>query len=201
VTVFIINEGQQKPAASVEAPVRAYRHRDNAQAECDRLNAQGESRYRVAEVQVAEEEVESYDALRARVAAAKERARELTHEAFLAGCRALFEAHEGLESFSWEQYTPYYCDGEPCEFSVWYDCPVINGLPEDEVDDGTDYDAEHNAWALVREPYPEAKFQCAVKEFLQTFPDDDLMALFGDHASITVLRDGTIEVEDWTEHD
>jgi hypothetical protein len=184
VTVFIINERQQKPAAGIEAPVRAFRHRDNAQEECDRLNAEGESRYRVAEVQVAEEEVESYDALRARAAAAKRRAHELTHEAFLAGCRALFEAHDGLESFAWEQYTPYYCDGEPCEFSVWDDCPVINGLEEDEVDDLD----------------PEAQFQRAAKEFLQTFTDDDLLALFGDHASVTVLRDGAIEVEEWTEH-
>lgn len=34
------------------------------------------------------------------------------------GMKALFEAYPDIETFSWTQYTPYFMDGDPCEFSV-----------------------------------------------------------------------------------
>ncbi len=31
----------------------------------------------------------------------------------------LFQKYPKLESFSWAQYTPYFNDGDPCEFSIY----------------------------------------------------------------------------------
>lgn len=38
----------------------------------------------------------------------------------------LFDKHPKLEKFSWTQYTPYFCDGDVCEFSANTDYFTIN---------------------------------------------------------------------------
>jgi hypothetical protein len=49
----------------------------------------------------------------------------------------LFKQAPNLKSFGWPQYTPYFNDGDTCEFSVHLDYPWINGSNEDydDVDD------------------------------------------------------------------
>lgn len=42
--------------------------------------------------------------------------------------RAIFDKYPNLASFSWNQYTPYFNDGEPCEFSADYEHLTINGM-------------------------------------------------------------------------
>ena len=41
--------------------------------------------------------------------------------------KKLFKDHKDLESFSWTQYTPYWNDGDTCEFSVYNEEIEING--------------------------------------------------------------------------
>src|SRR4051794_25138706 len=67
-----------------------------------------------------------YARARDEVRKAKEAALTAVFKAFEVGCRELFEEHAELTSFSWNQYTPFFCDGEPCTFSVWSECPDIN---------------------------------------------------------------------------
>jgi hypothetical protein len=49
----------------------------------------------------------------------------------------LFKQAPKLKSFGWTQYTPYFNDGDTCEFSVHLDYPLINGSNEeyDDVDE------------------------------------------------------------------
>lgn len=44
----------------------------------------------------------------------------------------LFEKHPKIKSFQWNQYTPYFNDGEECTFSVNIDYPTVNGYNEDD---------------------------------------------------------------------
>jgi hypothetical protein len=46
----------------------------------------------------------------------------------------IFSAHPHLESFSWRQYTPYFNDGEPCEFNIYADYPDVKFFNKEEVD-------------------------------------------------------------------
>lgn len=44
---------------------------------------------------------------------------------------SIFEQAPTLKSFGWTQYTPYFNDGDTCEFGVHYDYPWINGANSD----------------------------------------------------------------------
>jgi hypothetical protein len=43
----------------------------------------------------------------------------------------LFAEAPNLKSFGWTQFTPYFNDGNSCEFGVNFDYPYINGSNED----------------------------------------------------------------------
>ncbi len=45
--------------------------------------------------------------------------------------KTIFEQAPKLKSFGWTQYTPYFNDGDTCEFGVHFDYPYINGANED----------------------------------------------------------------------
>jgi len=95
----------------------------------------------------------------------------------------LFEKHAALESFSWRQYTPYWIDGDACNFSAETNYPSINGRDY--------YDLDDPALKDIRDE---------VAKMLKTFNDDYLMfRLFGDHKTVKVNREG-IFVETY-EHD
>ena len=53
-------------------------------------------------------------------------------EIFLSSFKNLFEETPKLKSFAWSQYTPYFNDGETCEFSANVDYIQMNGEPVDE---------------------------------------------------------------------
>ena len=58
----------------------------------------------------------------------------LSKDVFEDGCKNIFEKYPKIESFGWNQYTPYFNDGETCFFSVNTDWIYINGDPADEAD-------------------------------------------------------------------
>jgi hypothetical protein len=181
----------QEPGESL---VRVLPRRDCAQAECDSLNAEGDSRYEVSEV-----EVESYASALVRAEAAIAKVAEATLAAFLAGCRELFEAHPGLQSFGWQQYTDYNFEEGLSSFHVVSYWPDINGIDGLEVHLGWVSDPQSGKWDGSREPSSEGKLQDPVKKFLDSFHEDDMEAMFGDYVRVTVHRDGTIDTEHYYE--
>ncbi|WP_331445820.1 hypothetical protein [Streptomyces xanthochromogenes] len=118
--------------------------------------------------------------------------------------------------FGWRQYTPYFNDGEPCEFSgygTW-----VRTAKDAEVDDEYDLEVDSHV-SLGKRPYrqdPETgKYGFLPYEGPDEARHDRCKALasaiegghfetvlldaFGDHAAITVRRNG-IQV-DFYEHD
>ena len=147
------------------------------------------------------------------IAKLKAEAQQMASDAFDNFCKEIFEKHPKIESFGWSQYTPYFNDGDTCTFSANTDYISINGEYVDDskwvnettvVDWGTwnrelriyegrvevpnlDYDAEL------------AKGSDEVTEFLRNFDNDFYITRFGDHAEITVSKDG-VDVDEY-EHD
>lgn len=119
--------------------------------------------------------------------------------------KMVFDKHPALESFGWNQYTPYFNDGDECTFSANIDYPCINGQNEDDSDVlmKTIYKQDETGKyvKVVNENYnPELGLACDdVKEFLGNIDDAVLRDMFGDHVSVTVSRTGT-EVEEY-DHD
>jgi hypothetical protein len=130
------------------------------------------------------------------VKAARAAAKTAASKAIGSGFKEIFDSYPTLQSIGWRQYTPYFCDGDPCEFSVHADAEAlfINGRSsysdEDEDEDGQDRLPEADADAIADE----------AADFLDMFEPDDLKALYGDHVRVTVNRDGKVKTDDY-EHD
>lgn len=135
--------------------------------------------------------------------------------------KPVFEECEIIQSFSWNQYTPYFNDGDACEFSVNLDYPDINGINWDDFSsseqgyDGYEfiaksYHTDMDKYNELIQKYPEntpsdkliklagevLKFQDA----LSSIPDEFFLDLFGDHVSVTIDKEGNVTTNEY-DHD
>lgn len=128
-------------------------------------------------------------------------------EMFNSATKELFENNPKLTSFTWNQYTPYFNDGDTCTFGVNRDYFTINLTGQsldlwgvDRWNDpGYEYtpDPKHYNLNSVDEIISIAT---GINKVLYLFEDDDLLMMFGDHAEITVFRDGDIDIDSY-DHD
>ena len=51
----------------------------------------------------------------------------LSKDVFEDGCKNIFEKYPKIESLGWNQYTPYFMDGDTCVFSANTDYLSVNG--------------------------------------------------------------------------
>lgn len=99
--------------------------------------------------------------------------------------------------FAWNQYTPYFNDGDPCEFGIHgvFAMPPINNDVEEYSDDRWDYEVYGRS--------KDGKFSPAVLALCEAVEggafDNVLLEHFGDHAEVALKADG-FHVE-FTEHD
>lgn len=103
--------------------------------------------------------------------------------------KEFFDANPLVSAVRWNQYTPYFCDGGPCnfyvhEFEVQFDEEEDFVQYEDELDEPTE---EHQ------------KAFSDINEIEVALGEDLLLAVFGDHAQITATEDG-FDIEE-AEHD
>lgn len=133
-----------------------------------------------------------------------------TNGEFVRECLAeFFEKHPHVKAIRWAQYTPYFNDGEPCEFSSnhssYPEARVVEGEADDEdgaCEDDDDFEEAYlpyNYEKLSKEEKAEHAWKKELVSVLDQFTDSDMQAMFGDHAQVTITRDG-IEVEEYN-HD
>lgn len=123
--------------------------------------------------------------------------------------KSIFDMDSRLKDISWTQYTPYFNDGDTCEFSR--NDLGFNGVMYDDYDeDSSDpYVAGHNSQTIfekgsdgryVKVPNPKFDQLCydvikTAREFFNSIPDDIWLDLYGDHVKITITNnDGNIEI-------
>lgn len=114
----------------------------------------------------------------------KELKEKLTHtgEQFLIkNFKDIFEKYPQLKSVSWTAYTPYFNDGETCEYSSHHHDPEFEA-------DGVEYNQP--IYSEIRN---------SLKKFLSQFDSDLMYELFGDHVQLIVTKEG-ISVEEY-DHD
>jgi hypothetical protein len=108
---------------------------------------------------------------------------------------------EGLESIKWEQYTPYFNDGEACEFRVNNPSFKFTG-----VEDAGDYeDGYQDVWSLnydKKEKHSATKQLEQIKELISSGDlEDILLDMFGDHVEVILdVKSGKFETEEYS-HD
>ena len=122
--------------------------------------------------------------------------------------------HPDIHVFGWNQYTPYFNDGDPCIFSVHelWATPVNAAEDDDAYHDGVEYDKRWGErsyrWEgpeYIYGPY-SGNYESAYLTLLDLNKaiqsgafDDVLLDAFGDHAEITVEIDKI--VVSFFEHD
>lgn len=106
----------------------------------------------------------------------------------------LFEKYPGVKNVRWTQYTPYFNDGDSCEFSSNASWADLNN-DADEDDDDDDSETVKSQAAEIPD-----KAEDEFHEVLGSIDDSFYRDLFGDHVEVIVKRDGTITVEEYS-HD
>jgi hypothetical protein len=90
-----------------------------------------------------------YNELTATIKALREQAKEKAKAILKQGMASYFQKHGSLvRCITWKQYTPYFNDGESCEFSVHEPVAIMWPLVEsDEEDDDYSEDSKHTYYA------------------------------------------------------
>ena len=125
----------------------------------------------------------------------------------------IFEKYPTLESFGWSQYTPYFNDGETCIFYANTSYLSVNEECVDEADwsqktkvlnwgtwnkDTKKYEGRVEEDNVDYDPIlTEASNE--IVNFLEQFDNDFYLIKFGDHAEITVNKNG-VDISDY-DHD
>lgn len=131
---------------------------------------------------------------------------EFGKDLFSQTAKNVFEKNPNLKSFGWTQYTPYFNDGDVCEFNVHYEYDMfINNDnlyvydPDHWLDPNYNYAPNFKDYGFdtMQELVSVVK---DVHNVLDLFSRDDLEIMFGDHAQITVYNDGQISVDNY-DHD
>lgn len=131
--------------------------------------------------------------------ALRESAKAKARSLFEIGTKEIFEKHPKLESWKWHQYTPYFNDGDSCEFVVNKDCLALtfNGKEFEEIENSTwgdnDYAKKYKAKARAEEGLKEAFSH--IKEMMDALDDEDFKQMFGDHMKVTVTKSGATQEE------
>jgi hypothetical protein len=139
--------------------------------------------------------MEKLKAAKAVIKKAKTDAQKVVKQAFKEACSSLFEENPQLESFRVVMYTPWFNDGDTCEFSAHTCEPVINLRGQNTEED----DDDDENWGYYQDDDPRKKLQKKVAKFLANFEDDDYKSMFGDHCQVIITKD-KIEVQEY-EHD
>ena len=143
----------------------------------------------------------------------KEEMLEASNKIFTEMTKVIFEEHPKVKSFGWNQYTPYFNDGDTCEFSPNVDYIYINGMSVDESEwINENIITSYGNWNREEKVYegrtevPNLNYDSElvkanddIKEFLRNFDNDFFMSQFGDHAEVTVTAEG-VSVDEY-EHD
>lgn len=132
--------------------------------------------------------------------------------------KEVLDANPKIDGFRWEQYAPYFNDGEPCTFSVNEVRIKLVGLEDEDGDyeDGylSEYDLRDTKWENnARVPLADDELPYGLTRDELKSLDDAASALytafqeieevmeqvFGNHVQVTATRKG-IEVEEY-DHD
>lgn len=110
----------------------------------------------------------------------------------------IFAANPTLESVRWEQYTPYFNDGDPCVFGVR---EAGSHFEDTEEEDGDRENGYLSSWDFYDDKENPQKAVCEeVAEAISSFDDAFMLRAFDDHVEVTISRDGTVTVDEYS-HD
>ena len=126
--------------------------------------------------------------------------------------KVFMDACPEVKTIRWVQYTPYFNDGDECYFGVQE--PYFSNIEDTDklISFGEEIeDSEENEWC-VSAPYSNNTWYgmsehlhylrdpiVGFKEMLESISDESMKEIFGDHAQITITKNG-INIDEYS-HD
>lgn len=140
--------------------------------------------------------VESLGELSTKRKAIEEKAREEAKAILAPGLQQFMKEHPEVTAIGWTQYTPYFNDGETCEFSVG---EIYASIAEERADSFYD-EGWVELYNKTAEGFSDATW-AALQGLNKTLSgaEYELLAAFGDHVKVVVTQEG-VEVEEY-DHD
>lgn len=163
---------------------------------------------------------EKFDQLLEEQEALRKKFQETAQQLFKETTKEFFDGNPAITAVVWTQYTPYFNDGDTCEFSVHE--PSFTNAPDPENVRWGEYEGDEEGVFAVENPsyvmktdreyYAETREAIAkaggidvdsceaFSRMIQSSAMEDVMeAMFGDHVKVIATREG-FDVEDY-EHD
>lgn len=142
-----------------------------------------------------------YQELRAKITEVRKTMKDMAKGLFNEISAEIFKENPNLQSFSWIEYTPYWNDGDICQFSA-HTHTVTFKTDEGRVvkfNENTGECTDSDDMKLNSDDYQKDinSLTKKVSKFLSVFEAEDLEMLFGDHVQVTVYAGGIIETEEY----
>jgi hypothetical protein len=159
----------------------------------------------VEEVNVLEEEIQDYQTVKEKIKGYREQAKDLASKEFEQVFIPLFEKYPEVETVSFKAYRLYFNDGDTCYYNVHADTESLC-VNDTNMDDIMEYKSaaetgqEYGAYVAKRGHESTLEAAREFSETIFSFDEEDIMDMFGEHASITITKNG-IESEEYFDHD
>lgn len=150
-----------------------------------------------------------FDEMNAEMTALRETYQKRGQEVFKQAFKEFFDANPEAHVIGWRQYTPYFNDGDTCEFRCYAEYAFVSNANdydnihygEYEGDDESvwiedpDY-GDFNEEAIPKQVIEHAQ---ALRNLLAKIDENVFLDMFGDHVRVFATRDG-FDVEEF-DHD
>jgi hypothetical protein len=123
-----------------------------------------------------------------------------TQQIFKGMFKEFFDSNPEVKCVFWRQYTPYFNDGETCEFSCYAAYAAVTNAKDYENISHGEYDGDdenvwvddpdygdHNAQLI---PAYVATNSSALRKVLEKVSNDVYLQMFGDHCTVYATRKG-----------
>jgi len=150
-----------------------------------------------------------FDQMNAEMAALRATYQKRGQEIFRLAFKEFFDANPEVQTVGWRQYTPYFNDGDTCEFNCYAEYAFVTNTADYENISWGEYDGEEeNVW--IEDPdYGDTEADSipahvvanaeSLRKLLAKIDDDVFLDMFGDHVQVFATREG-FDVQEYS-HD
>jgi hypothetical protein len=150
-----------------------------------------------------------FDQMNAEMSALRETYQKRGQEIFKLAFKEFFDANPEVHVVGWRQYTPYFNDGDTCEFNCYAEYAFVSNAKDYENITWGEYQGEEeNVWILDPDygdtnadavPEHVVKNAGSLTNLLSKIDDDVFLDMFGDHVQVFATREG-FDVQEYS-HD
>lgn len=150
-----------------------------------------------------------FDQMNAEMQALRENYQKRGQEIFKLAFKEFFDANPEVYVVGWRQYTPYFNDGDTCEFNCYAEYAFVSNAKDYENIQWGEYSGDEEGIWIADSDYgdtnedmiPESVIANtnALRSLLAKIDEDVFLDMFGDHVQVFATREG-FDVQDYS-HD